>query len=73
MGETEPNSQIFADFLYSISDAQLSQKTERPQTFAKNRRKPQHFAETHLIPSYAMLFPLKSGFKMGGLGQSGRA
>ena len=60
MGQTEPNSQFFADFRwflqilafpgnYSISEAQIfAENRRKPQIFAENRRKPQIFAETRL-------------------------
>ena len=60
MGQTEPNSQFFADFRwfllifafpgnYSISEAQI---------FAENRRKPQIFAENPFVPfSLSLLIP----------------
>ena len=46
MGQTEPNSLIFAfPGNYSISEAQMFAGTA---DFAENSRKPQMFAEAHL-------------------------
>ena len=56
MGQTEPNSQFFADFadfrfsweLQHFVGTDFRRKAQETAEFPENRRKPQNFAETRL-------------------------